>query len=273
MQLSRAAIVRGLTAVNRWLGSETWLARSLGARTLVFAPHPDDEVLGCGGTIVLKVRSGAAVQVVIMTDGRASHAHLIAPSELIRIREEEARGAALRLGLPTEAYRFLGFEDHALATHGKAASLKVREVLEGFRPDEIYVPHARDSLSDHVATNSIVRAALAGYSRPVTVFEYPVWLWNTWPWTRGGARSGAGPARRFASWLRDLAALVFGCRAGANIRSAVQVKLHALGAYASQIERRGGNSEWPILADVSAGEFLACFAAEREIFRRWQHRP
>jgi LmbE family N-acetylglucosaminyl deacetylase len=273
MQLSRAALVRGLTAVNRWLGSEAWLARSLQARTLVFAPHPDDEVLGCGGTIVLKVRSGAAVQVVIMTDGRASHAQLIAPSELIRIREEEAQRAALRLGLPQDAYRFLRFEDHALTDHSEAARLEVRKLLEQFQPDEIYVPHSRDTLRDHVATNSIVRAALAGYSRPVMVLEYPVWLWNTWPWTRGGARGGGGPLRRFVSWARDLGALVVGCRAGANIRATVQTKLHALHAYTSQLERRGGAADWPVLADVSAGEFLACFATEREIFRRWRHRP
>lgn len=271
MHPSRLLIVRGLTWVNRCL-SEKLTVSSLRARTLVFAPHPDDEVLGCGGTIVLKVRSGAAVQVVIMTDGRASHSHLVAAPELIRIREQEALAAAGRLGLSANAYHFLRFEDHALAEQGAEARSQVSELIYRFQPDEIYVPHHRDTLSDHVATNNIVRSALADYARPVTVLEYPVWLWNTWPWTVG-ARSGSGLIHRSLKWARDVGALVFGCRTHINVRSATQVKLHALRAYRSQLERRDDDPSWPVLADVSAGEFLDRFASDHEIFRRSQHRP
>lgn len=266
MRSLRQALVPILGWLSRACGSQRWAAGALRARTLVFAPHPDDEVLGCGGTIVLKVRSGAAVQVAIMTDGRTSHASLIAPAELVRIREEEACEAAARLGLSPQAYRFLGFEDHALTQHATAAQAQVRALIEQFRPEEIYVPHDRDLLSDHVATNSIVKAALAGYRRPVAVLEYPVWLWNSWPWT-----AGRGNGR--LAGLRDLVALVFGCRAHIDVRAAGPTKAHALAAYRSQLERRDGDPDWPVLGDVSAGEFLARFAGDREIFRRSRHRP
>ena len=266
MQPWRNLFVRVLGQVSRSLGSQRWTLGALRARTLVFAPHPDDEVLGCGGTIVLKVRSGAQVQVAIMTDGRTSHSRLLAPAELVRIREDEAREAAARLGLPPQAYRFLGFEDDALTQHAETARAQVRELIEQFRPEEIYVPHDRDFLSDHVATNTVVRAALAGYGHAVAVLEYPVWLWNTWPWT-----DGRGNGR--LAGLLDLAALVFGCRAHIDVRAAQPVKAHALAAYRSQLERRDGNPDWPVLGDVSAGEFLARFAGDREVFRRSQHRP
>src|SRR5207248_577693 len=49
-----------------------WRADELGRSAIVFAPHQDDEVLGCGGTIVRKLRAGADVTVVFLTDGSAA---------------------------------------------------------------------------------------------------------------------------------------------------------------------------------------------------------
>ena len=46
-----------------------------GQRVLVVAPHPDDEALGCGGTIMRHIASGDSVAVLIVTDGRRSRAH------------------------------------------------------------------------------------------------------------------------------------------------------------------------------------------------------
>jgi hypothetical protein len=50
---------------------------SLRRSAVVFAPHPDDETLGCGGTIVRKIRAGARVRLVVMTDGGSSHRELL----------------------------------------------------------------------------------------------------------------------------------------------------------------------------------------------------
>src|SRR5947209_4351316 len=66
-----------------------WSADELRQPALVFAPHPDDETLGCGGAIVRKKRAGAVVKIVVMTDGSASHPGQIDPDELKKLRAEE----------------------------------------------------------------------------------------------------------------------------------------------------------------------------------------
>ena len=68
--------------------------------TVIFAPHPDDEILACGGTIAKKVKEGQEVYIVIMTDGRNSHLNVLGiavnptPEEVAKIRKEEAKRAA-----------------------------------------------------------------------------------------------------------------------------------------------------------------------------------
>ncbi len=62
--------------------------KELAGSTLVFAPHQDDETLGCGGTIIKKNRLGAKVTIVFLTDGRKS-TNLIPASELGVLRQKE----------------------------------------------------------------------------------------------------------------------------------------------------------------------------------------
>ena len=273
MQKWRRLLADGLLTVNRLVGSERPSGRMFKGSALVFAPHPDDEVLGCGGTIALKVRAGARVNVVVMTDGRASHSALIAANELIEIRRAEAQNAALRLGLSAEDYRFLDFEDHRLLRHRKAASDQVFEIIQQFEPDEIYLPHRRDVITDHVETNRIVRGVVNQIGNPVTLFEYPVWLWNNWPWTLDSARYGSGMVRDALGAIRDAAEIVFVCRDRVNVASVLTVKLAALGAYQSQLQRLNGSPRWSVLADVAEGEFLRRFETSFEIFRRTDYRP
>lgn len=244
---------------------------SLWARTMVFAPHPDDEVLGCGGTIALKVAAGADVSVVIMTDGRSSHAQFVDAATLIKTRRTEAIEAAVRLGLRPDDVMFLDFEDNRLRQFVGQATPRVAELLERFKPQEVFVPHRRDRLPDHVATFDVVVSALLNYRHSVTLFEYPVWLWNTWPWSAAIPRGRAaltGLPRLFG----DAVALAVGCRTRIDISTVLAKKLEALAQYRSQVERPAGNPRWPILADVSRGTFLARFQAGVEFFRSTQHR-
>ena len=73
-------------------------------RVLVIAPHPDDEVLGCGGVLALHAMRGDRVRVVVLTDGAAGGD--------AEAREAETRAAATVLGL--EQVEFLGLEDGGL---------------------------------------------------------------------------------------------------------------------------------------------------------------
>src|SRR5690242_15658180 len=67
-------------------------------RILVISPHPDDESVGCGGTIRKRVLGGDAVHVVFLTSGEAG-GHGRSAEETVRLREAEARDAAHILGL------------------------------------------------------------------------------------------------------------------------------------------------------------------------------
>ncbi|MHA2220070.1 MAG: PIG-L family deacetylase, partial [Candidatus Hodarchaeales archaeon] len=62
------------------------------ANVLILAPHPDDDVIGCGGTICKHIKNKSEVKVVYMTDGRMSKQN-IPINELIHIRKEEAKNA------------------------------------------------------------------------------------------------------------------------------------------------------------------------------------
>ena len=110
-----------------------------GSPVLVLAPHPDDEVFGCGGVLVQAVRSGAEVRVVTLTDGGAQGD----PEE----RRREASEAASRLGVPVPerwvlADRSLEPADEALAERLRALLLEVRPaVLLAPSPAEIHPDH------------------------------------------------------------------------------------------------------------------------------------
>src|SRR5438270_10321937 len=68
------------------------------ARVLVVSPHPDDESLGCGGTLHRHVEAGDAVRVVFLTSGEHG-GHGLPPSEAGALREQEARRAAEIIGI------------------------------------------------------------------------------------------------------------------------------------------------------------------------------
>jgi len=72
---------------------------ALGARLLVLAPHPDDEVLGAAGMIDAAVRRGAAVRVAVATDGETGPDKSGAGNEHPRRRKEETRHDIANLGV------------------------------------------------------------------------------------------------------------------------------------------------------------------------------
>ena len=113
-----------------------------GERLLVLAPHPDDEVIGCGGIVAQHLREHRAVRIVIATDG--------AEGGDAAAREEESRRGIAALG-PAEVV-FLGFRDRTLSD---AAGARIREQLVDFRPDLVLVPSPLEIHPDHVALSRV----------------------------------------------------------------------------------------------------------------------
>lgn len=268
----RRTAINVLDAVHSVLSREV-SSNFLRSSAIVFAPHPDDEVLGCGGTILRKVQSGATVHVVFMTDGAASHRGLKPAAELVAIRRVEALSATKALGLSPDHVTFLDFPDHALDDNRALAIERVKSLMTAHAPEQVFVPHAADRLTDHVETNRIVRQAIASGSRAVVMLEYPVWLWHSKPWTTGRPASGTGRLGDAVDWLGDIFRLSVGCRTRVEVSSMLESKRKALRAHRTQMERVGGSPGWPILADVAQGEFLSCFFSGAERFRASRYRP
>ena len=132
----------------------------MSARVLVFAAHPDDEVLGMGGTIAVHATSrGDAVRIVCVTDGSSTQY----PGDASKRaqKEEEARRAAAELGV--DDYVHLDLPDMRLDT---LAHVEVNRVVEGhvrdFEPAVVYTPQPDVNYDHRVLFDSVAVA-----SRPV----------------------------------------------------------------------------------------------------------
>jgi LmbE family N-acetylglucosaminyl deacetylase len=242
------------------------------SRTLIVAPHPDDEVLGCGGTIARKVMAGGELRVVIVTDGGTSHAKFMDTRELVALRKSESRAAIQQLGANPDCCEFLEFPDGELSKHTDAAVERIKTILGSFDPEEIYVPHRADRQPDHESTFKIVQRALQHHGRTVTVYEYPIWLYHSWPWT-WGASGDAGLMRRIVNVSASIWHIAFRCRTRSDVSEVLSRKQEAIAAYRSQMERRDGDPKWPIMEDVAGGEFIRYFSRRVEVFRRTVYRP
>ncbi len=140
---------------------------------LVIAPHPDDESIGCGGTICLHTDRGDHVAAVFLTSGEFALSDL--PREKAwAIREGEAQESADILGITSVT--FLRRPDHYLGDGIEEAATELRPLLERQQPQLIYLPHANDGHSDHRACRPIVQAALSGtLIPPPALLGYEVW--------------------------------------------------------------------------------------------------
>jgi N-acetylglucosamine malate deacetylase 1 len=151
--------------------------RSTPQKALVLAPHPDDEALGCGGTIKLITSSGGAVDVVYLTRGElgvepGGQAPPELQDQLARQRSAEAEAACRILGVRN--VRFLPGRDTRL----QQEPALWRDVSQALAADEyrsVFCPWQYDAHVDHVATFGLLQAALRNRPRELDVWLYEVW--------------------------------------------------------------------------------------------------
>jgi LmbE family N-acetylglucosaminyl deacetylase len=236
---------------------------------MIFSPHPDDETLGCGGTIIRKRQEGAAIQIVLMTDGSHSHDRFIPQEQLKTLRQQEAIQAAQCLGVTSENVIFLDFRDGELASQAEIAAEQVYQLLSQNKPQQVFIPYVRETHPDHLATNKIVLAALKNYPQEVAVYEYPVWYWHHFPWTELWGDRPLQKAYLKASIKARLGwQLLQEFNYRVEIESVKAKKQLALTQHQTQMERLVNDPQWGLLRDVSHGEWLECFFQSQEIFRR-----
>ncbi len=144
-----------------------------GLRILVVAPHPDDESIGCGGTIRLHFERGDRVAVVFLTSGELGLKHL-PREEAWRVRECEAERASEILGI--QALSFLRGPDWYLSERVEEAGAALVPVLQRESPEMIYLPHPGEWHPDHNACLPIVLAGLARVSIAAPrLLTYEIW--------------------------------------------------------------------------------------------------
>jgi N-acetylglucosamine malate deacetylase 1 len=137
---------------------------------LVIAAHPDDEVLGCGGTIARSAAEGHQVDIAILGEGISSrHGRRdAAPSADLLNLQSDAREAAKTMGARSVLFGGLPdnrFDDVALLDVVK----QVEQWIEAARPDVIYTHHPGDLNVDHGITFRAVLTATRPGASPATV--------------------------------------------------------------------------------------------------------
>lgn len=180
---------------------------------VVVAPHPDDDVLGCGALIACAART-MPVSVLYVTDGSASHVNSKAypPERLGAVREREALRALRALGVREQPV-FIRVRDGCVppsaSREGRRLIAQVRVAIPEDRRVVVAYPWRRDPHADHRAVAELTQQALR--TRPnARAVEYAVWLGIIGDPAADAPRAGEGEVVAFDArpWLgRKRAAL------------------------------------------------------------------
>jgi LmbE family N-acetylglucosaminyl deacetylase len=206
---------------------------------VVVAAHPDDEVLGAGGTIAILAAAGARVRLVAVTDGEGSHPRAD-PALVARTRIAETDAALSLLGASGIEVIRLGYPDTGLARREEELAAALGEQCAGF--GVCLAPWEADAHADHEAAG---RAAWrAGRLAGARVLTYPIWMWH---W--------AAPGDRRVPWHRA-------CQVRLPAEVAAR-KRAAIDAFASQLTDRG-----PEAGPVLPAGIVAHFTRSEEVLLR-----
>ena len=202
---------------------------------LVVAAHPDDEVLGCGGTIARHSDEGDQVQVLIFAEGSTSRQkqrdRLQAADELYSLAEAAKTAGAI---LGAEGIELLDFPDNRLDSLDRLDLVKrIEERIDRHQPQVVYVHHAGDVNVDHRRLHeAVVTACRPTPGHPVRrLLSFEVASSSEWQ------PPGSAPAFQ-PSWFVD-------------ISNHWQRKREALVAYSSEMR------SWPHARSLEALEHLA----------------
>lgn len=195
------------------------------ARLVVIAPHPDDEVLSCGGLMALHAERGGKALVLAVTDGEASHpdSDQWTPATLAAARRLESAHGLRLLARSGIAVLRLGLPDGQVAELQREFVKKLQALLH--IDDVVVVTWQLDGHPDHDAAGVAARMACARVG--CKLLEAPVWMWH---WSQ--------PGDKRVPWQR--------LRALRLPPAVVQAKRAALAAHQSQLQPRA-NPEGPVL--------------------------
>ncbi|MGD0056936.1 MAG: PIG-L family deacetylase [Methanomassiliicoccales archaeon] len=138
------------------------------SEALVLAPHPDDEVLGCGGAICEFGRKGMHVKVVYMTDGR--HGSTSIPMDkLVNVRRKEVMNGLRVLGCNDVG--FIEKPNQGFRSDNVTVGV-LKSILDDYKPRLLFLPPFDDFHPDHAATSRAAAIALRDYDYVVDCHFY-----------------------------------------------------------------------------------------------------
>lgn len=209
-----------------------------GQRAVIVAPHPDDEILACGGLMLRLLEERCEMVLVAVTDGAGSHpgSRIWPPERLARERPRESREALQRLGAGAVSVHRLGLSDTRVAQQAS----RLQAWLERFlKADDVVVTTWRgDGHPDHEACGHI--CAQAAQAAGCGLLETPVWTWH-WSWP-GDTRVPWQRARRIELTASQLAA-----------------KRAAIEAHVSQLGDDDSTGQGPVLPATALARLLRPF--------------
>ncbi|MEV6350266.1 PIG-L deacetylase family protein [Actinoplanes sp. NPDC051851] len=154
-------------------------------RVLIIAPHPDDEMIGAGGTLALHADAHDHIIIAHLTDGERGSRDPDA-AHTSATRQSEAVQAAAAIGVAVGQVQFLHLPDGGINPYDTTQFAAVLTLLRAERPDLLYLPHPHDGAFDHEAASALCwrAATMSGSSNfgdcgPAhwvpTVLGYEVW--------------------------------------------------------------------------------------------------
>jgi LmbE family N-acetylglucosaminyl deacetylase len=150
---------------------------------LVFAPHPDDEVIGCGGTLALHALQGDPIHVVVAFDGAGSSQDGRS-RELAELRKAEAldAGAILSGDAGRIEYLFLDHPEGHEPSEGETrqAVRKLADIVRDVTPRSVYAPWIGEHHLDHHVLSRAVRLALIQAGGDYLDDDMAAWGYEVW---------------------------------------------------------------------------------------------
>ena len=144
---------------------------------LVISPHPDDDVMGAGGTMALAAEEGRGVFSVYITDGCGSPRKEpgISNDEMAARREKEALHSLKGIG--AAGGFFLGRKSReAMGAEGRTIKEELEEIIRMLKPSEVYLPAPYERHKTHqVCTRITIDALRAAVHWPSMALGYSLW--------------------------------------------------------------------------------------------------
>jgi LmbE family N-acetylglucosaminyl deacetylase len=131
-------------------------------KVVVISAHPDDEALGCGGTLLKHKSNGDDISWIIVTNVFESHGF---SKERVASRQQEIKKVADMFGF--SSVHNLNYPTMSLdSTSLNTLIPKISEVFNEIKPEVIYVMNRSDAHSDHRITFEAVAACTKSFRYP-----------------------------------------------------------------------------------------------------------